>query len=173
MPYPRWSRKVMLVNSALLYPVVLLGGALLYVNAMPIFWLYLFIWIAILTIGRYYVCRPCLYYGQDCPSFGFGHVARMFTKDGNNRFSARACIIDIIAIGVLLLLPVGVWVLSLFGMASVFGPLSQILMGVYVMGAVAMMTVHEMTGCRKCEIVECPTSRAAKERKKTGLPISP
>ena len=166
MSYPIWSRKVMFLNSALLYLLVLLGGCILFVKSLPTFWVYLFIWISILTMGRYYVCRPCPYYGQDCPSFGFGHLARIFPKDDKSAFSARACIIDIIAIGVSLSLPVVVWVLSLVGKSAVFDAMWHVLMGVYIVWTVAMVTVHEITGCRKCEIAECPTSRAAKERKR-------
>ena len=97
----------------------------------------------------------------------------MFPKDEKGEFSARACIIDIIAIGVSLALPVVVWVLSLFGKLAAFSTLWHVLMGVYIVWIIAMVTVHEVTGCRKCEIVECPTSRAAKQRKRMMEKPSP
>ena len=167
MPLPSWSRKVMLVNSAFLYPLILLGGYILYTKSLMLFSFYLLIWAGILTIGRYYVCRRCPYYGQDCPSFSFGHLARVFRRDENARFSARACMIDIAAIGASLLLPPLAWVLSFFEIVGDFSVAEHVLIGLYIMLAIAMVIVHEITGCSKCEIAECPTSKAAKARKRT------
>jgi len=66
-----WSRKTMLLNALLFWPSVFLGGYVLWVKSAAMFWVYIAIWLGVVVIGRYFVCRRCKYYGMDCPTFGF------------------------------------------------------------------------------------------------------
>ena len=159
----RWARKTMLLNMALMYSLVLFGGYVLWGNARIVFWIYVMTWIGILTIGRYYVCRPCRYYGQDCPSFGFSHLARILPKGQGKGFSRMAVIIDTSVIVASLLLPMTVWVIGIFSRVVPFDRTDHALMGAYLLLFVVMSKVHSVTGCGKCDIAECPMSKAAKE----------
>jgi len=108
----KWSRRTMLLNSLLFYfsdcarrirSVGEVDGNVLGVRSRlaghnrP---------------GRYFVCRRCKYYGVDCPSFAFSHLARMFKKDESRGFSGLACHIDILVQVLVMLLPVLAWILS-------------------------------------------------------------
>lgn len=166
MTLPSWSRKVMLLNIAFLYPLVFLGGYILWQKAQPIFWLYLLIFICILTVDRYFICCPCPYYGKDCPSFGFSYLARIFPKDETRGFNARACMIEFAIFGVLLLLPAIVWVSSFFGRAAAFSTMEHVLVGIFISMVILMEVVHERTGCSKCEIEKCPMSKVARGKKR-------
>jgi hypothetical protein len=163
---PRWSRKVMLLNISLMLPLVLLGGYILWQTTHLIFWLYLSIWLGILTVGRYYICHRCPYYGQDCPTYGWGHLARVFPKDDTRGFNTRGAMIDYAIIVTSLLLPVVAWLLSFFDVVADFGTVEHVLIGIYLVLAIAVALVHDVTGCGKCELEECPMSKAAKEKKK-------
>ncbi|NIM14583.1 MAG: hypothetical protein GTO45_21420 [Candidatus Aminicenantes bacterium] len=165
MTLPQWSRKTMLLNMALFYPMLLLGGYLLWETYIVFFWIYLFMWIGILTLGRYYVCRPCPYCGQDCPSFGFSYLALLFPKSKAEGFNRCAGMIDIVFIFLSLLLPIAVWILSFFGKIAAFSTIKHILIAAYLILAAVVVTVHQVTGCSKCEIAECQASKAAKEKK--------
>ena len=77
-----WPRSVMVLNIALGLASLLLGGYILWQTSLPFFWLYLGVWVGVLTVGRYFVCRSCPYYGQDCPTYGWGHLTRLMYRQG-------------------------------------------------------------------------------------------
>jgi hypothetical protein len=163
----------MLLNLALWLPSLLLGCYILWQTTLLFFGLYLAAWVAILTVGRYFVCRTCPYYGQDCPSYGWGHLARlMFRRDETKGFNSRACVIDFAANVVAILLPVLAWVLSFFGRIADFGTTEHILAGIYLVLVISAFLVHQTTGCSKCELEECPFSKAAQEKKKLSVASS-
>ena len=85
-----WPRSVMLLNIALGLASLLLGGYILWQTSPPFFWPYLAVWIGVLTVGRYFVCRSCPYYGQDCPTYGWGHLARLMYRRDETRDSTAA-----------------------------------------------------------------------------------
>jgi hypothetical protein len=160
----------MLLNSLIFYPMVFLGGYMLWGKSAVMFWVYAAVWIGIFTLGRYFVCRRCKYCGTDCPTFGFSHIARMFRRDQSKGFNGRGCEIDIAAHLLVMLLPLLAWIFSLFDIVvSNYGKIDHILTGVYVALVILMMCVHNATGCSKCDIVECRFSKAAKERKSQSV----
>jgi len=159
----QWSRKVMLLNSLLFYPAIVIGGYALWYKSLTIFAVYVALWIVVLTAGRYLVCRRCKYYGKDCPTFGFSYIARIFRRDESKGFSGRACHIDIAAIGITLFLPTLTWILSAFNIVTSYSNTDHAIMGVYQVLALLMLGVHSATGCNRCDIAECSFSKAAKE----------
>ena len=161
-----WSRKTMLLNALLFWPTVFLGGYVLWGKSSAIFWIYTAIWIGIFTLGRYFVCRRCKYYGTDCPTFGFSHIARIFRRDESKGFNGRGCEIDIVAHLLVMLLPFLAWIFGFFDIVvSKYSSTDHILTGVYVTLGLLMMCVHNATGCNKCDIAECRMSKAARDRK--------
>jgi hypothetical protein len=76
-----WPRQTTLLNSLLFYSAVALGGYVLWGKAALMSWVYAAVWLGVIMLGRYFVCRRCQYYGVDCPSFGYSYLARMFKKD--------------------------------------------------------------------------------------------
>jgi fatty acid desaturase len=169
MPAP-WPRKAMVLNLALALPSVLLGGYILWQTTQVFFWLYLAALVGILTVGRYFVCRACPYYGQDCPTYGWGHLARlMFPRDETKGFNSRAVAIDFAAIILTALLPIIAWAIGFSGKVADFGRTEDILTGVYLVLVMAAFVVHQETGCSKCELEDCPFSKAAQERKKQSV----
>lgn len=164
---PRWPRRAMLLNLALWLASVVLGSYILWQTTLLFFCLYLAVLIGILTVGRYFVCRTCPYYGQDCPTYGWGHLARlMFRRDETRGFNSRAAVIDFAAILAAALLPVIAWAIGFSGKVADFGTTEHILMGIYLLLVISAFLVHQTTGCSKCELEECPFSKAAQEKKK-------
>lgn len=161
-----WPRRTMILNSLLLYSTTLLGGYVLWWSSSLTFWLYLSLWIGVLTVGRYFVCRRCSNYGKVCPSFGFSYIVRIFPKDKTGVFSWPACAVDILAISLLLLLPIIVWILSLFEIVTSYITLYHVLMAIYVLLVFLVLGAHSVTGCSRCNIAECRLSKAAKEHSK-------
>jgi hypothetical protein len=164
-----WSRRTVVLNSLLLYSTALLGAYVLWENSSVVFWLYVSFWVGVLTVGRYFVCRRCSYYGKDCPSFGFSYIVRIFPKDRTGTFSWPACALDISAITLILIMPIIVWILSVFEIVPNYSIINHALMGLYVALTLAMLGFHSVTGCNKCDIAECRLSKAAKERKVMGI----
>ena len=161
-----WPRRVMLLNIALGLAALLLGGYILWQTSRLFFWLCLGIWITILTVGRYFVCRTCPYYGQDCPTYGWGHLARlMYRRDETRGFNSRAAAIEFGVLLVAALLPVIAWAISFSGQIAEFGRTEHILMGGYLALALAGLLVHERAGCARCELEECPFSGAAQKKR--------
>ena len=157
----------MLLNLALWLPSVLLAGYILWQTTQLFFWLYLAVLIGILTAGRYFVCRSCPYYGQDCPTYGWGHLARlMFRRDETRAFDSRAAMIDFAAIVVAALLAVIAWAIGFSGRIADFGTTEHILMGIYLVLVTAAFVVHQGTGCNRCQVEECFFSKAAQERRR-------
>ncbi len=74
-----------------------------------------------------------------------------------------AVIIDTSVIVASLLLPMTVWVIGIFSRIVPFDKGDHALMGAYLLLFVVMSRVHSVTGCGKCDIAECPMSKAAKE----------
>ena len=161
-----WSRKTMLLNALLFWPAVILGGYLLWDKSDVMFWIYFAIWIEIIVLGRYFVCRRCKYYGVDCPTFGYSYLARMFRKDESKPFSGRACHIDALVQMLVMLLPILAWIFSLCGIVvAEYSKTDHIITGIYVALGILMMCVHNASGCSRCDVAECRVSRAAKERR--------
>ena len=162
-----WPRSAMLLNIALGLASSLLGGYILWRTSVPLFWPYLGVWIGVLTVGRYFVCRSCPYYGQDCPTYGWGHLTRlMYRRDETRGFNGRAATIEFGVIFVTNLLPVIAWAVSFSGQIAEFGRTEHILTGAYLALAVAGLMVHQRTGCTRCELEECPFSGAAQAKRK-------
>ena len=159
-----WSRKTMLLNALLFWPAVFLGGYVLWGKSAVMFGVYAAIWVGIIVLGRYFVCRRCKYYGAACPTFGYSYLARMFKKDETKPFSGLACHIDILVQVLVMLLPVLAWI---FGGLHVVVPrydtIDHVLTGTYVALALSMLGVHIATGCNRCDIAECRLSKAARE----------
>ena len=161
-----WSRQTMLLNSLLFYPAVLLGGYVLWGKSAVMFSVYVAVWLGVIVLGRYFVCRRCQYYGADCPTFGYSYLARMFKKDETKPFSGLACHIDILVQVLVMLLPVLAWILGgLHVVVPRYDTIDHVLTGTYVALAVLMLGVHSATGCNRCDIAECRLSRAARDRK--------
>ena len=55
-----WSRRTMLLNSLLFYPAVFLGGYVLWGKSAVMFWVYAAVWLGVIVLGRYFVCRDHL-----------------------------------------------------------------------------------------------------------------
>jgi len=139
---------------------------MLWGKSSAIFWIYTAIWIGVFTLGRYFVCRRCKYYGTDCPTFGFSHIARIFRRDESKGFNGRGCEIDIVAHLLVMFLPFLAWIFGFFDIVvSKYSSTDHILTGVYVTLGLLMMCVHNATGCNKCDIAECRLSKAARDRK--------
>src|SRR5512137_928950 len=148
-----WSRQTMLLNSLLFYPAVILGGYVLWEKSLVMFLVYAAVWLGVIVLGRYFVCRRCNYYGVDCPSFGYSHLARMFKKDGSKGFSGLACHIDILVQVLVMLLPVLAWVFSALDIVVPrYDTMDHVLTGTYVALAVSMLGIHTATGCNRCDI---------------------
>ena len=107
----------MLLNSLLFYPAVFLGGYVLWGKSAVMFWVYAAVWLGVIVLGRYFVCRRCQYYGVACPSFGYSYLARIFKKDESKPFSGLACHIDAFVQMLVMLLPVLAWILGAFDIA--------------------------------------------------------
>jgi hypothetical protein len=156
----------MLLNALLFWPTVFLGGYVLWGKSAAIFWVYFVVWLGVIVLGRYCVCRGCKYYGTDCPTFGYSYLARMFKRDESKPFSGRACHVDALVQMLVMLLPILAWIFGFFDIVvSKYSSTDHIIMGVYVTLGLLMMCVHSATGCSKCDIAECRMSRAAKELK--------
>ena len=156
----------MLLNISISVPSLLLGGYILWQTTQLLFWVYLAAWIGILTIGRYFVCRTCPYYGEGCPTYGWGHLARMmFRRDETRGFNGPAAVIDFATILVVALLPLAAWVIGFTGKIADFGTTEHILVGLFAALVIAGFLVHQRTGCSKCELQECPFSGAARGKK--------
>ena len=162
-----WPRKAMLLTAPFMYAAMILGGYLLWDKSLVMFIVYAVIWIGILTIGRYFVCRPCPHYGNDCPT-GFGHIVRMFPKDTTREFSGSACITDVMAIEVAFLIPLIIWILSFVGNIDDFSTAENVLMAIYLALFFGFSAFHEVDGCSKCQIENCPVSGVSRERKKNA-----
>lgn len=161
-----WSRKTMLLSSLLVYPAVLLGGYVLWGKSAIMFWVYAAVWLGVIVLGRYFVCRRCKYYGVDCPTFGYSYIACMFKKDESKPFSGRACHIDILVQMIVMFLPVLAWILGAFDIVvPKYDTADHILMGIYVTLIVLTLYVHSTAGCSRCDIAECRMSRASRELK--------
>ena len=159
----KWSRRTMLLNSLIFYSAIVLGGYVLWGKSTAMFSVYAAVWLGIIVLGRYFVCRRCKYYGVDCPSFAFSHLARMFKKDESRGFSGLACHIDILVQVLVMLLPVLAWILSVFDIVVRRSDTTDhVLMGIYVALALVMLGVHSATGCNRCDIAECRLSKAAR-----------
>ena len=159
----------MLLNSLLFYPAVFLGGYVLWGKSAAMFWVYAAVWLGVIVLGRYFVCRRCKYYGAACPTFGYSYLARMFKKDETKPFSGLACYIDILVQVLVMLLPVLAWILGgLHVVVPSYDTIDHVLTGVYVALAVLMLGVHSATGCARCDIAECRLSRAARDLKSKG-----
>ena len=167
----RWPRSVMLVNLAFMVPLVGLGAWILWETAWVLFWLYLAVWVGILTLGRYFVCRTCPCHGRDCPSYGYGHLAALlFKRDETRGFNNTACVIDFAANGLAMLVPVVAWLLGFFDVLADFSPAEHAAIGIYLALLVAGVGVHQASGCAKCENAECSFSKATKARRTAVLP---
>jgi len=166
MSLVNWPRKTMLLNALIFWPAVFLGGYVLWGKSAAMFWAYTAIWVGIIVLGRYFVCRRCKYYGTDCPTFGFSHIVRVFRKDESKGFTWQGCMIDMAAHLLALFIPIFAWIFGAFNVVvSEYGTVDHALMGVYIVLTLSMMAVHNATGCSKCDIAECRASKAAKERK--------
>ena len=161
-----WSRQTMLLNALLFYPAVILGGYILWGKSAAMFWVFTGVWLGVIVLGRYFVCRRCKYYGMDCPTFGYSYLARMFKKDETEPFSGLACHIEILVQVLVMLLPVLAWI---FGGLHIIVPrydtIDHVLTGAYVALALSMLGVYTATGCNRCDIAECRLSKAAREPK--------
>jgi hypothetical protein len=156
----------MLLNALLLYPTVFLGGYVLWDKSAVVFWVYVAVWLGVIVLGRYFVCRRCEYYGTDCPSFGYSYLARMFKKDKTRPFSGLACHIDALVQMLVMLLPVLAWILGALDIVfPKYETTDHILMGIYVTLTASMLAIHTATGCNRCDIAECLLSRAARDLK--------
>ncbi len=162
MILPIISIKTMILNIILFYPTLILGGYLLWVKSIPFSLLYSITLIFTIIICRYLICRSCYYYGKPCPSFGFSYLALMFSKGDDKPFNGKAALIETRIITACLLLPIFFLVLSWFGVIETYSISAYILIGIYVIFAISMAIVHDKTGCDKCEIEDCPLSRASK-----------
>lgn len=151
-----FSYRIMLLNMALFYPALILGGYLLWGKSMPLFILYAAGLAATLMIGRYVVCRPCPYYGKPCPSFGFSYLAKIFPKARDRSFNGTAAAAETRIITLFLLMPIVPMALSWFGLAEAYMVYEYILMFVYVSLVFATDVVHKETGCNKCPVEACP-----------------
>jgi hypothetical protein len=101
-----------------------------------------------------------------CPSFGYSYMARIFKKDESKPFSGLACHIDAFVQMLVMLLPVLAWMLGAFDIAvAKYKTTDHIIMGIYVIVAVLMLSVHSVTGCNRCDIAECRLSRASRDLK--------
>jgi|GEM_PF-2564785 len=161
-----WPRKTMLLNALLFWPAVFLGGYVLWGKSVALFWVYVAVWLGVIVLGRYFVCRSCKYYGTDCPTFGYSYLVRIFKKDESQPFNGRACELDALIQMLVMLLPVLAWIFSAFNIVvSQYKTVDHILMGVYVALGILMLGAHSVTGCSKCDIAECRLSKAAKEHK--------
>jgi hypothetical protein len=161
-----WSRRTMLLNSLLFYPAVFLGGYVLWGKSVVMFSVYAAVWLGVIFLGRYLVCRRCKYYGADCPTFGYSHLARMYKKDETKPFSGLACHIEILVQVLVMLLPVLAWILGgLHVVVPRYETIDHVLTGTYVALAVSMLGVYTATGCNRCDIAECRLSKAARESK--------
>ncbi len=161
-----WSRRTMLLNSLLFYSALFLGGYVLWGKSAVMFWVYAAVWLGVIVLGRYFVCRRCRYHGVDCPSFGYSYLARMFKKDESKRFSGLACHIDILVQVLVMLLPVLAWIFGgLHVVVPKYDTIDHVLTGTYVALALSMLGVHTATGCNRCDIAECRLSKAARESK--------
>jgi hypothetical protein len=159
-----WPRKTMMLNALIFWPMVFLGGYVLWGKSAAMFWVYVAVWVGIFILGRYFVCRRCKYYGTDCPTFGFSHIVRVFRRDQTKGFNGRGCEIDIAAHLIAMLLPILAWIFSAFDIVvSEYGTVDHTLMGVYLVLVILMMAAHSANGCSKCDIAECRLSKAAKE----------
>ena len=157
-----------MLNTALGLASLLLGAYILWRTSLPLFWPYLAVWAGILTVGRYFVCRSCPYYGQDCPTYGWGHLTHlMYRRDDTRGFNGRAATIEFGVVFVADLLPVIAWIASLSGQVAEFGRTEHILAGGYVALAVAGLLVHQRTGCARCELEGCPFSGAAHAKRRS------
>jgi len=158
----------MLLNIALGVASLLLGGYILWQTSLLFFSLYVAVWFGVLTVGRYFVCRACPYYGQNCPTYGWGHLTRLiYRRDESRGFNSRAATIEFGVILVTDLLPVIAWAASFSGQVAEFGRTEHILAGVYLALAVAGLLVHQRTGCAQCELEECPFSGAAQKNRRS------
>ena len=156
----------MLLNSLLFYPAVFLGGYVLWSKSAAMFWVYAAVWLGVIVLGRYFVCRRCQYYGADCPTFGYSYMARIFKKDESKPFSGLACHIDVFVQMLVMLLPVLAWILGgLHVVVPRYDTIDHVLTGTYVALAVSMLGVYTATGCSRCDIAECRLSRAARDLK--------
>jgi hypothetical protein len=160
MNLPTFSHKTMTLNILLFYPTLILGGYLIWDKSMILVILYSATLIVTLIVSRNFVCTPCYYYGKPCPSFGFSYLALIFPKAEKKPFNGRAAQTEARIIIVCSLMPIVALILSLLGITKPFTISELILMGLYVTLVISMGIVHQVTGCNKCEIEECPLSRA-------------
>ena len=89
----------------------------------------------------------------------------MFSRDDTRGFNGRAAVVDFGAIVAVTLLPIVVWVIGFTGKVADFGTTEHVLVGLFAALVVAGFVVHQGTGCNRCELHECPFSRAAHEKK--------
>lgn len=160
-----WPRKSMLVTAPLMYTSIPIGAYVLWDKSIVLFIVYAVLWACILTIGRYFVCRPCPRYGEDCPT-GFGHIVRIFPKDTSREFSGIACITDVLAIEIAFFIPVVIWILSLVNIVNDFSTLEHVFLGIYLILFFGFSVAHTVLGCNKCQQENCPASAISREHRK-------
>jgi hypothetical protein len=161
--------KITVLNTSLMLGSILAAGYVLLSKAPMLLLVYGAAWALILTVGRFVVCRHCLYYGENCATFAFGHVARIFPASSDRRFRARAAGIDASAIVLVQLLPAAYWVWSLVSEQGALGRTEHLLMAAYLGLGVAAAVAHHLNGCRRCPIQECPLC-AAKPTCSSAMP---
>lgn len=159
---PDFSTKTMILNAIVFYSATILGGYILWIKSLPIFLAYSIILIVTVIVCRYFVCSPCFYYGKPCPSFGFSYLAKLFPKAKDKPFNGKAAVIESGIIIVCWLLPVLLLVLSWTGVIDSYSLLEYVLMGIYVALLLGVYGVHQITGCNKCKIKDCPISKSSK-----------
>lgn len=158
----RISRLIQCSSIPFFYMVLGPGVYLLWVKSLPIFLTYAIILIVSILIYRYPICRSCFYYWKPCPSFGFSYIAKIFPKADDRQFNGKAAGREIYITMTCLHLPILALILSWFWVIDSYSFPEYILTGIYVVIFLSAYTVHEKTGCKRCQIEDCPFSLAAK-----------
>jgi len=125
---------------------------------LVIYWIF---WGLYMTLGRYVTCRHCEYYGKACPSWCMGLIgAKLFKRSEKENFCqdgfAIPFVFDVLFLIIALMIPL-IMFLYVF-LVQGLNLVDWTLLIINIVISVLMIGTHMQTGCKKCNITDCPMS---------------
>jgi hypothetical protein len=160
-----WTKFDIVINLIILISLLAFSTVILILKAA---WVYLgLFWVVFVVgymlIGRYVTCRHCDHLGKPCPSWCMGIIGKFwgFKRSGKKNFCVDggfrvAVLLDISFLIIAAIIPVIVYIIEAvtFGLAAA----DYILLTIYLVLVLMTLGIHSVTGCKKCDITDCPMS---------------
>ena len=164
------------IRSNLIMVLILIGFSIV-ILAMKFLWvflgLYVLCWGLYIIVGRYVTCRHCDFLGKPCPSWCMGILGGKLYKRSNKRnFCVEggfiyAVLFDISFLIIAVFIPIIAYITELFTVGLL--ALDYVFLAIYLILALLTVIMHSLTGCKKCQISECPMSGSHKRQKSNPI----